>query len=399
MLAFAVTLFVCLILLSLLTFRSIIHPSNCFVGFWAFLSVGGIFVFPSMLGGVSSLYVFTCAFFFYLGCVAFNDFSIGVGQGVVELRRVLFISICNLIFAIMVVVDHLQRDFLGVLLNISGVSREMSIGRYHHGLVVPVEYFIAISISYSALLSVPAGRLSARIGVVVNVVNVLVILFLSAILTTKLNILIALMILLFSSLVVAHKQGRAIFSARIAALVGGALLLVYTIFVVYSMLRYGWTSIDQVEGINQKLMNYAFGQMVAFDSWFIGADIPLFGAGAYHLFGVGGDSVAGVYDVYVKTFDGVESNVYTVFRGVLEDFGFLGGYTFWLLIGGVGTVTYNSLRRCGGVWIGLFVIYLVFIVWGIVLSLFFYNVFKLAVALYIVIFLVLRGRTSKEAYV
>lgn len=107
-------------------------------------------------------------------------------------------------------------------------------------------------------------------------------------------------------------------------------------FLYFSMLlRIGDLSLQTRDVVNNKFLVYAFGSTPAFDYWFgryaLNTDYSL---GKYTFMGIFNTLGFAVREqgVYAKLY-GVASNVFTAFRGTIEDFGIVGGLMFFIVFG------------------------------------------------------------------
>lgn len=113
------------------------------------------------------------------------------------------------------------------------------------------------------------------------------------------------------------------------------------------LLRVGDFSVGTRQAILNKLYTYAFGQTLNFDLWFT-RDAKLLGDGlgynTYmvlpHILGIG-NRISGVYYVIA----GSAGNVFTAFRGVIQDFGIIGGLLFGFLKGFITEYAYLMVCR------------------------------------------------------
>lgn len=131
-----------------------------------------------------------------------------------------------------------------------------------------------------------------------------------------------------------HKQSPKV---DLSKLIGYSILAVFALaFLLFSMmLRIGHVDLETFNVVTQKFMSYAFGEIQAFDYWFeLGRSNIEYSVGVqtfmaiFHSVGLI-KRKQGVYGLM----PGVISNVYTVFRGIIEDFGTVGGLAFVAVCG------------------------------------------------------------------
>lgn len=122
--------------------------------------------------------------------------------------------------------------------------------------------------------------------------------------------------------------------------------LFLSIMIFSMMLRMGDSSFSTISIVLQKIIVYAFGNIQSFDIWlsrYYWMQDYSFGAmtflGISNVLGVV-QRVQGVYTALL----GTSSNVYTVFRGIVEDFGIIGGIIFISLQGFFLRIAINSIH-------------------------------------------------------
>lgn len=167
-------------------------------------------------------------------------------------------------------------------------------------------------------------------------------------------------------------------------IIGGLVIAVLgIIFLDITMLmRIGSIDRETQLIVNQKLQEYAFGQIHSFTVWFqnmdaVGTD---FGSNTFmfftNWFGIT-ERKQGVYDMM----PGVVSNIFTINRGVIADFGVIGGLVFWMMNGFLGGVTYkkvmSGVQNCTVSMVLLGTIYFM-ILYGFIISPWIYSSYVLA---------------------
>lgn len=123
------------------------------------------------------------------------------------------------------------------------------------------------------------------------------------------------------------------------------LIIVITILILAMMLRIGSLDIITLKIVLKKFLVYGFGHVQAFDNWFITIDVNNKIFGGYTFMAIFKnlgllERAQGVYEP-VK---GVYSNVFTAYRGIIHDFGILGGIIFNLFSGMVSGYFYGNLK-------------------------------------------------------
>ena len=118
-------------------------------------------------------------------------------------------------------------------------------------------------------------------------------------------------------------------------ILAGIFLILYTSMV----LRTGKINKDIINIVNTKFKIYALGQVFSFDNWFLNnAFNTEHTLGQYTFFGIF-DALGlavrnqGVFSEFTYNLAGNGTNIYTVFRGIISDFGILGGLIFFIVTG------------------------------------------------------------------
>lgn len=128
-------------------------------------------------------------------------------------------------------------------------------------------------------------------------------------------------------------------------------LILFALLFISMCVRIGDFSSETINIVKEKFIVYAFGSVEAFDVWLsdyytyesYGFGVNTFMA-PFNLLGI----VTRAHGVY-GFLPGVSSNVFSAFRGVILDFGVVGGLLFMFILGVVGGVVYVKIRRCGSV--------------------------------------------------
>ena len=131
--------------------------------------------------------------------------------------------------------------------------------------------------------------------------------------------------------IVKYKHAPAIRGKTVLPLLG--IIMLFFVFLFFSMtLRMGEISLKTIMTAQRKLLIYAFGEVQSFDWWCANVydGNHRFGAATYlgiaNALGVA-HKIQGVYTDY----EGTASNVFTMFRGIVEDFGFLLGMLYLVI--------------------------------------------------------------------
>ena len=141
--------------------------------------------------------------------------------------------------------------------------------------------------------------------------------------------------------------------ARIAIGAAAGVLL----FVGIAFIRIGGPSARGSEKVASKVESYAFGYLPAFSAWQSSLDAPVsyfasqgkrwgdltFNGATKFVSGNAVDSQPYAEFVTVDEY-GNTTNIYTIFRGLIEDFGMAGAGVLMLVAGFIGTRSYDAMR-------------------------------------------------------
>ena len=187
---------------------------------------------------------------------------------------------------------------------------------------------------------------------------------------------------------------------RLVPLLVVSVLSLGGLFVFLNLVRYGWVGSGRSADAAGKLQLYAAGHLGAFSVWFDSTQIPLLPrtrgaftfAGLFDLLGLQARQ-AGVVSDPVLISDGVNTNIYTMYRGIITDFGMVGGVLVLTIYGVLGGVAYRLQRRGGGaVSITVLLAFYTVAIWSPITSMFNYNSF-IAVFIGFALLLLMRRRT------
>lgn len=134
-------------------------------------------------------------------------------------------------------------------------------------------------------------------------------------------------------------------------LIAFLLLLLFALLFVSMCIRIGDFSAETIEIVKGKFIVYAFGSVEAFDVWLTqhytfgtyGFGVNTFMA-PFNLLGIV-NREQGLYGFV----DGAASNVFSAFRGVIMDFGIIGGLLFVFFIGMLGGIACRKIKSHGSV--------------------------------------------------
>jgi oligosaccharide repeat unit polymerase len=301
------------------------------------------------------------------------------------------IVLCTIIGAVAVLL-LLRTKGLGFSVFLSSdslnqIERDFSVDRYLNGVVEPLsERLLRTSIYFAALL---AGLVLAtrRVGLrwLIAFLPLVPAAGFVAVLTTKTSLLYTVVLIASSYLafrLALAKPGEQVVTRSGRLLTVAVLAAFVPLFVFIQVGRYGYSpgNPSQVDEVLSILRLHAVGHLAAFSDWFAhgGWASPnlTFGtqtfAGVFDATGLKARP-AGVYAENVYLAPGVYSNVYTMFRGLIEDFTAVGALTILLIGGFAAGLAFARVqqRRIGSV--PVLAAFFAITLWSFVVNLFIYN--------------------------
>lgn len=214
------------------------------------------------------------------------------------------------------------------------------------------------------------------------------------------NELISSIFLFISAMIIAiiylnkkiHIKIQNIFKVTLVAIV------VVSGFIFTMLFRLGSINSQNIQIVLNKFLVYSFGQIPTFDYWlgnYHGTVEYGFGSntfiGIFNVLGLS-ERIQGVYSEYVNV-EGFSANIYTVFRGMIEDFGVMGSVLFFVIISGIISFAYYSLAKKNHIYISSFILLngYFFIFYGFIISSWSYISYILAMILFLPYLMVVRS--------
>ena len=208
----------------------------------------------------------------------------------------------------------------------------------------------------------------------------------TVILTTKSSLLLPLALAASAYLATSIANGTAaLLTWRRAAWLLGGVAVIAVGFVLIQMARYaGWAQ-GRLEVVIPSLWQSVFPYLGVFSMWLQNNGVtaslhPTFGqytfAGIFELLRIH-TRVAGLYTDQV-VINGSQYNVYTAFRGVVQDFTIPGALVFFGLVGFGVQLAYRRVRAGDMAFVGVLAAFYAATLWSFVVDVFIYNTIVLA---------------------
>lgn len=177
-------------------------------------------------------------------------------------------------------------------------------------------------------------------------------------------------------------------SMKMLVLMTGLVCVMFLALFAVMCIRVGDFSSETIAIIKNKFAEYAVGQMQAFELWFenIRPGEDGFELGSNTFLAIADKlgikiKVQGVYDLI----DGASSNIFTAIRGVITDFGLLGGLLFYWITGMLGGICESRVKNVNGILSVTLVAGMVFFyLYGFIISPWIYTSYILAFVVFYV---------------
>jgi oligosaccharide repeat unit polymerase len=278
------------------------------------------------------------------------------------------------------------------------ISRSLTDNRYAGERLSPMT-MLCLMIAYSGCMT--AGRLfifSRDIKGKLKSVLILIPVLLFTIIYTARAVFLFAMLLFVSSLithyVLLYKREALLFSKRNILFILAAFVVVPLIFLFTQAMRMGISklSIDNLETITEHLKVYFSGNLSAYSFWFSqpctheGLHFGAFTFAGLHEWIGGGSRDLGIYNKAIDLNGRMQfSNIYTLFRFLMDDFGIAGTMICWFALGILCRGIYEKILKhdlvASAVLAGMFT----WILFSFITSVFAYNTVLFAWMIFVLI--------------
>jgi hypothetical protein len=179
------------------------------------------------------------------------------------------------------------------------------------------------------------------------------------------------------------RELRQLLPRRVLLWGGIAIPTLFAGAVVLQLTRYG-LGLDGLLYVLDRLRIWIAGFLAGFAVWLHSASDTLAStdgaftfAGLFNLLGISTRTI-GLYADFVWVKDGYDSNIYTAFRGILQDFGIIGGALTAIACGAAAGIAYGGVRRGHLIWLPVLAMYYGFVLFSHITSILNYNTIILA---------------------
>ena len=386
-----------IIILLLLSWKYILRlePAGVFAAMWAFF-IGVILCCQDfvIIRYTGLLFILACVYSFMIGTIFCESYYtpqphpdrklyFREKRAVVLMAILLVAAFINPIYTIVLHGFSPMGIFnIGTLLQ---MNNAISIDRYYGAEYTNPVNQVMLVFSYAApLFGGFCYRQVGRLGKTLSLLSIIPCLFVAFTQAMKMGLITSVFLWLCGFLVCSYSYHLSLKVNKkyLITIVGGGCLLLGLLF-MSMILRTGEISDRIVEDITNKFFTYAFGYVPCFDIWFDSSDVHEYTYGAKSFYGISNalgilERLTGIYQEWIpfgkNGFKG-ESNVYTVFRVLVEDFGPAPCCLIMMLLGGIANIVTQNINAKNCLvanQIALSAIYS-YLLWSFVTSFFAYN--------------------------
>lgn len=341
--------------------------------FWfIYISVPSVLNFKALLNPAALIYIYLSILTFSIGSILFHPDLIGPKDNPSKpfenkkLKRILAVLASLSIISQILHLTTQGVELISILINPFEFANRILGLRYRGEIITSLWGSIGtLSMYSSSILSgllIPLTSNKSRWIVFWGIIPSIVLLLTTA---AKGQILLSLFYMLggiISSKIYLRQSltiNKSIRSKLIPVILSISVLIIVA-FISRNPKGYENSSIDEIGSVLYKNINsYASGHIIAFSDWFSSEyfeDSKLYYSSNKYEFYPGfftfspvlkmlGYSKNFEHGVYTEFYEdqNIKSNIYTVFRGLIYDFGFFGNFIFWLILGLFSQVIYNMI--------------------------------------------------------
>ena len=372
-----------------------IEPAGLFAAMWALLITVIIgcqgFVIIRYTG---LLFILACVYSFLIGTIFVNTYYHPTPNTNINLKfnskvaNTLLVALFIAAFVNPIYTIILHGFSLSSIFNIVTLlqmNNTISVDRYSGADYTNTFNQIMLVFSYSApLFGGFCYRLVDKFGKTFSLLSIVPCIFVAFTQAMKMGLITSVFLWFCGFLVCSFTYDLKIkIKTKTLFLIIGGSVGFFALLFLSMILRTGEISDRIVEDITNKFFTYAFGYVPCFDIWFDSSNVSDYTYGAKSFFGVSNalgilERLDGIYQEWIPFgkdgFKG-ESNVYTVFRVLVEDFGPAQTCLVMLLLGGISSIVTQNLNAKRNIYsnqIFMAAIYS-YIMWSFVTSFFAYT--------------------------
>lgn len=392
-----------------------IEPAGLFAAMWALL----ITVIIGCQGFVIIRYtglffILACVYSFLIGTIFVNTYYHPIPSTNINLKfnkkvantllvALFFAAFVNPIYT--VILHGFSISSIFNIVTLLQMNNTISVDRYSGADYTNTFNQLMLVFSYSApLFGGFCYRLVDKFGKTFSLLSIVPCIFVAFTQAMKMGLITSVFLWFCGFLVCSFTYNLQIrIKTKTLFLITGGSIGFFSLLFLSMILRTGEISDRIVEDITNKFFTYAFGFVPCFDIWFDSSNVSEYTYGAKSFFGVSNalgilERLDGIYQEWIPFgkdgFKG-ESNVYTVFRVLVEDFGPAPSCLVMLLLGGLSSIVMQNLNAKKNIYLNQILMAAIYsyIMWSFVTSFFAYTSY---LVMFFVVYLLLNIVQEKE---
>lgn len=392
-----------------------IEPAGLFAAMWALL----ITVIIGCQGFVIIRYtglffILACVYSFLIGTIFVNTYYHPIPSTNINLKfnkkvantllvALFFAAFVNPIYT--VILHGFSISSIFNIVTLLQMNNTISVDRYSGADYTNTFNQLMLVFSYSApLFGGFCYRLVDKFGKTFSLLSIVPCIFVAFTQAMKMGLITSVFLWFCGFLVCSFTYNLQIrIKTKTLFLITGGSIGFFSLLFLSMILRTGEISDRIVEDITNKFFTYAFGFVPCFDIWFDSSNVSEYTYGAKSFFGVSNalgilERLDGIYQEWIPFgkdgFKG-ESNVYTVFRVLVEDFGPAPSCLVMLLLGGLSSIVMQNLKSKKNIYLNQILMAAIYsyIMWSFVTSFFAYTSY---LVMFFVVYLLLNIVQEKE---
>jgi oligosaccharide repeat unit polymerase len=392
-----------------------IEPAGLFAAMWALLITVIIgcqgFVIIRYTG---LLFILACVYSFLIGTIFVNTYYHPIPCTNINLKfnkkvantllvALFFAAFVNPIYT--VILHGFSISSIFNIVTLLQMNNTISVDRYSGADYTNTFNQLMLVFSYSApLFGGFCYRLVDKFGKTFSLLSIVPCIFVAFTQAMKMGLITSVFLWFCGFLVCSFTYNLQIrIKTKTLFLITGGSIGFFSLLFLSMILRTGEISDRIVEDITNKFFTYAFGFVPCFDIWFDSSNVSEYTYGAKSFFGVSNalgilERLDGIYQEWIPFgkdgFKG-ESNVYTVFRVLVEDFGPAPSCLVMLLLGGLSSIVMQNLNAKKNIYLNQILMAAIYsyIMWSFVTSFFAYTSY---LVMFFVVYLLLNIVQEKE---
>lgn len=392
-----------------------IEPAGLFAAMWALLITVIIgcqgFVIIRYTG---LLFILACVYSFLIGTIFVNTYYHPIPSTNINLKfnkkvantllvALFFAAFVNPIYT--VILHGFSISSIFNIVTLLQMNNTISVDRYSGADYTNTFNQLMLVFSYSApLFGGFCYRLVDKFGKTFSLLSIVPCIFVAFTQAMKMGLITSVFLWFCGFLVCSFTYNLQIrIKTKTIFLITGGSIGFFSLLFLSMILRTGEISDRIVEDITNKFFTYAFGFVPCFDIWFDSSNVSEYTYGAKSFFGVSNalgilERLDGIYQEWIPFgkdgFKG-ESNVYTVFRVLVEDFGPAPSCLVMLLLGGLSSIVMQNLNAKKNIYLNQILMAAIYsyIMWSFVTSFFAYTSY---LVMFFVVYLLLNIVQEKE---